>query len=210
MKFFDFFKMYNISNKKNYEDEQENKTESPTKHGQVYAFIDFNYETNSTSQSVLCIHDSLVIGSKLDTDIHLNQCRIAFYGRVMHSFANKDFKEAQIVPINSLKTQPNITNLTSLKVYRNKCKTGLVERKHDETTIIGKALFKKETNMDLFVGMKVTLSTGDCGYIEAGFGQSGKFKVRIPGKIKRFPNLIAFIKLINFFFIKSGLLDITK
>ena len=103
----------------------------------------------------------------------------------MHSFVNKDFKEAPTVPINSLKTiQPSGTNLASIKVYRNKCKTGLVERKHDETTIIGKGLFKKETNMDLFVGMKVTLSTGDCGYIEAGFGQSGKFKVRIPGKIK--------------------------
>lgn len=148
--------------------------------------MDFNYETNTNFQSVLCVNDSLVIGSKLDADIHLNQCRIAFYGRVLHSFVNKDFKEVQTLQVGTAsKTSQSIsagTHLTSIKVYKNKCKTGVVERRHDETTVIGKSLFKKETNIDLFVGMKVNLSTGDNGYIEASFGQSGKFKVRIPGK----------------------------
>lgn len=130
----------------------------------------------------MCIHDSLVIGSKLDTDIHLNQCRIAFNGRILHSFVNRDFKDSTVGVSKTI--QPPGTNLNSIKAYKNKCKTGIVERKHDETTVIGKALFKKETNIDLFVGMKVTLSTGDHGYIEAGFGQSGKFKVRIPSKKK--------------------------
>lgn len=48
--------------------------------------------------------------------------------------------------------------------------------------MIGRNLFKKETNLQLFVGLKVTLSTGESGVIEGGFGQSGKFKIRIPGK----------------------------
>ena len=39
------------------------------------------------------MQNSLVIGSKLDTDIHLNQCRIAFHGNVLHMFTNKDFKD---------------------------------------------------------------------------------------------------------------------
>lgn len=51
----------------------------------------------------------------------------------------------------------------------------------DEYSLIGKDLFKKEARMDKFIGLKVELSTGEKGYIEAPFGQSGKFKVRIPG-----------------------------
>lgn len=51
----------------------------------------------------------------------------------------------------------------------------------DDYTVIGRNLFKKETNLQLFVGLKVTLSTGEAGVIEGGFGQSGKFKIRVPG-----------------------------
>uniref|UniRef100_H2L793 Eukaryotic elongation factor, selenocysteine-tRNA-specific n=1 Tax=Oryzias latipes TaxID=8090 RepID=H2L793_ORYLA len=49
----------------------------------------------------------------------------------------------------------------------------------DDYTVIGRSLFKKETNLQLFVGLKVTLSTGESGVIEGGFGQSGKFKIHI-------------------------------
>lgn len=52
----------------------------------------------------------------------------------------------------------------------------------DDYTVIGRNLFKKETNLQLFVGLKVTLSTGESGVIEGGFGQSGKFKIRVQGK----------------------------
>lgn len=48
--------------------------------------------------------------------------------------------------------------------------------------MIGRNLFKKETNLQLFVGLKVTLSSGEAGVIEGSFGQSGKIKIRIPGK----------------------------
>ncbi|CAI5687943.1 unnamed protein product [Oreochromis niloticus] len=53
------------------------------------------------------------------------------------------------------------------------------DRVTDDYTVIGRSLFKKETNLQLFVGLKVTLSTGETGVIEGGFGQSGKFKIRI-------------------------------
>lgn len=52
----------------------------------------------------------------------------------------------------------------------------------DDYSVIGRSLFKKETNIQMFVGLKVKLSTGEEGVIEGGFGQSGKFKVRILGK----------------------------
>lgn len=52
----------------------------------------------------------------------------------------------------------------------------------DDYSVIGRSLFKKETNIQLFVGLKVHLSTGELGTIDSAFGQSGKFKIHIPGE----------------------------
>ena len=64
-----------------------------------------------------------------------------------------------------------------MRVFKTKVRTGAVDRLHDSRTIIGKNLFKKETQMDKFTGLEVVLSTGEKGKIEGAFGQSGKFKV---------------------------------
>ncbi|XP_041837086.1 selenocysteine-specific elongation factor [Melanotaenia boesemani] len=113
---------------------------------------------------VTCPAFCLVIGSKLDTDIHTNTCRLAFQGRLLQGFEDKSYAE---------------TALPRLRIYKTKQKEGQVERVTDDYTVIGRSLFKKETNLQLFVGLKVTLSTGENGVIEGGFGQSGKFKIRI-------------------------------
>lgn len=57
----------------------------------------------------------------------------------------------------------------------------------DDYSVIGRSLFKKETNIQLFVGLKVQLSTGEQGIIDSAFGQSGKFKIHIPGKCSCIP-----------------------
>ncbi|XP_045079779.1 selenocysteine-specific elongation factor-like isoform X2 [Coregonus clupeaformis] len=114
---------------------------------------------------VTCPTLCLVIGSKLDTDIHANACRLAFQGRLLEGFEEKSYSE---------------TTLPRLHIYKTKYKEGQVERVTDNYTVIGRNLFKKETNLQLFVGLKVTLSTGEAGVIEGGFGQSGKFKIRVP------------------------------
>ena len=46
---------------------------------------------------------------------------------------------------------------------KKKQKLGKIERVHDEQTLIVKDLFKKETNVDLFERLKVTLSNGETG-----------------------------------------------
>lgn len=69
-----------------------------------------------------------------------------------------------------------------LQVFKIKSREGQVERVTDAYSVIGKNLFKKETNIQAFTNLKVTLTTGHRGIIEGGFGQSGKVKVRIPGK----------------------------
>ena len=58
---------------------------------------------------------------------------------------------------------------------------GVVERMASPYEVIGRNLFKKETNIQLFVNLKVTLSTGESGIIEGSFGQSGKVKIRVMG-----------------------------
>jgi selenocysteine-specific elongation factor len=60
-----------------------------------------------------------------------------------------------------------------------KKKIGFIDRFVDSQTIIGKDLFQKETNINAFVNFKIELNpTGEQGFIESSFGQSGKFKVR--------------------------------
>ncbi|XP_008292602.1 selenocysteine-specific elongation factor [Stegastes partitus] len=113
---------------------------------------------------VTCPSLCLVIGSKLDTDVHANACRLAFQGRLLQGFEDKSYAE---------------TALPRLRIYKTKHKEGQVERLTDDYSVIGRSLFKKETNLQLFVGLKVTLSTGETGVIEGGFGQSGKFKIRV-------------------------------
>ncbi|XP_064649469.1 selenocysteine-specific elongation factor-like isoform X2 [Lineus longissimus] len=127
------------------------------------------YALIELERPLTCAPNCLVIGSRLDTDIHANVCRIAFHGQMLEAITDIKYRE---------------TVLPKLKVFKNKSREGLVERVTDEYTIIGKALFKKETNLNAFVGLKVSLSSGEQGVIEGGFGQSGKFKVRVPNGLQ--------------------------
>ena len=43
-------------------------------------------------------------------------------------------------------------------------------------------MFKKETNIHLFEGLRVKLSSGETGKIDGPFGQSGKFKISLDSK----------------------------
>lgn len=72
-----------------------------------------------------------------------------------------------------------------MRIFKEKRKDGIVERASNEYEVICKSMFKKETNLALFSGLKVTLSTGETGIIGDPFGQSGKFKVRIMGELIR-------------------------
>ncbi|KAK2889398.1 hypothetical protein QQF64_028443 [Cirrhinus molitorella] len=129
---------------------------------QQWALLEFE-------RPVTCPPLCLVIGSRLDSDIHGSACRLAFHGKLLEGFEDKNYTE---------------TALPRLKISKDKEKEGAVERVTDDYTVIGRNLFKKETNLQLFVGLKVTLSTGETGSIEGGFGQSGKIKIRIPEGLK--------------------------
>ena len=114
---------------------------------------------------VVCPPAAQVVGSRLDCDAYSNMCRIAFHGILAECITEKDY----------------VTHvLPNLKIFKNKQREGIVDRVntfiwyvftcshipficqvHDERTVIGKMLFKKETKIDLFTSMKVRLSTGN-------------------------------------------------
>lgn len=115
-------------------------------------------------KSVLVPKNHILIGSKLDMDIHTSMCRLAFHGRMDFMTDDKNYTE---------------TILPNLKVFKEKVKEGSIQRIVNENEIIVSNLFKKEsTNRELFVGLKVCLESGDEGIIESTFGQTSKMKVR--------------------------------
>lgn len=73
---------------------------------QQWALVEFE-------KPITCPRLSLVIGSRLDADIHANACRLAFHGLLLHGLEDRSYTES-ILP--------------TLKVYKLKHKHGLVER----------------------------------------------------------------------------------
>ena len=123
----------------------------------VYALIEFD-------RSTVIALNSKVLGSKLDTDVHTTSCRLAFEGQMLLAMTCEKYKSQDLV---------------KLKVFKRKEKKGVIERANNDLELIGKNMFKKETNIPLFNGFKVTLSSGSTGLLDGRFGQSGKFKVRL-------------------------------
>jgi len=122
---------------------------------------------------VYCPMDSLVIGSRLDSEVNANTCRLAFSGRLVERYDAK-------------------SDNGRLKSYTKKEKVGNVSRlgdpykRSDDGRIVryevfGTDLFKKETNMTQFVGLLIETDRGDVGSIQSSFGTSGKFRANFPG-----------------------------
>jgi len=101
----------------------------------------------------------LLIGSRLDLDASSSakNCRLAFS-------AQMERESSRIKP-------------SDLTILKPKEKRGTIERVHDERTLIVKNLFKKETKVDLFNRLSVTLSNGETGTIDGTFGTTGKIKI---------------------------------
>ncbi|CAM4758141.1 unnamed protein product [Rotaria magnacalcarata] len=143
---------------KEYEATDQYSSEHSTENKHIYALIELE-------SPIACQLQSIMIGSRLDTDIHANTCRLAFYGHVLDGFIDTDYLNKELP--------------SKLRVYKRKEKVGFIDRVVDDQTIIGKDLFQKETNINTFVNFKVELTPrGEQGFIESSFGQSGKFKVR--------------------------------
>jgi len=133
-----------------------------------WAMIDFQ-------TPVYCPVDSLIIGSRLDSDVQSN-CRLAFAGRLVQKFDLQN-------------------DVTKLKLYTRKEKYGIICRlgdpfkRNDDGKIVryevyGNDLFKKETSMVQFIGLHLETDRGEIGVIHSPFGNSGKFKVNFPAGVE--------------------------
>ncbi|KAJ1450190.1 putative selenocysteine-specific elongation factor, selB [Pelagophyceae sp. CCMP2097] len=132
---------------------------------------------------VRCQLDSLVIGSTLETSEASTQCRIAFSGRLVEHLKPEAAEK--------------------IKLFRLKQRCGVVARLGEAVPnafgarlsrdVMGKDLFKKEANMNDFVGMKIQAATGEVGTLHSAFGKSGKFKVQFPAGTAARPNAKLFL-----------------
>lgn len=60
-----------------------------------------------------------------------------------------------------------------------KTKKGIIDRIQNDSVVIVKGMFKKESMMDKFIGFRVKFSSGETGTIEGLFGKTGKVKVNL-------------------------------
>lgn len=125
---------------------------------------------------VFCPPNSLIIGSRLDTVDNSSgsssSCRLAFSGRLIE------------------KVDPE-TGGKQVNIFTIKEKVGTISRLGDphrrtddqrvvRYEVFGSDLFKKETNMKVFLGMKVLTNKNELGEIKSSFGTAGKFRVVFP------------------------------
>ena len=86
-----------------------------------------------------CLQDAVLIGSRLDASQEAATCRLAFYGRILKLLDPND-----------------ATALQQIKIYKLKQKKGSIDRvTPDGLSAVCKGMFKKETDIGLFSGMKV-------------------------------------------------------
>ncbi|CAH8432619.1 unnamed protein product [Heterobilharzia americana] len=133
----------------------------------MYLLLEFEHP-------VVCPINGLVIGAKLDT-CSVTSCRIALHGRVTLQLSDPKYKS-------------NI--LSKLLICKSKSRCGQIERVVNPRACIVHGLFKRETNWEIFVGLRahvIAKSTEDNstenyrvgGYIESSFGQSGKCRLAL-------------------------------
>jgi selenocysteine-specific elongation factor len=129
-------------------------------HGPQWALLQFE-------EPVTAPADAVVIGARLDADLHAPSCRIAFHGRVRATLDPGD-----------------PAALRALRVYSVRRREGSVERvEADGCTAVCRGMFQKDSDLARFAGLAVAGPRGEAGVIEGSFGKSGKFRARFPGGV---------------------------
>ena len=125
---------------------------------------------------VFCLVNSLAIGSRLDTVDNasgsVSSCRLAFSGRLIQKIDAE--ADAHRIRLYTPKEKRGV--ITRLGDVYKRSDDGAVVRYE----VFGSDLFKKETNMKLFIGMKLETEKGEIGEIKSSFGTSGKFRAFFP------------------------------
>ncbi len=160
----------------------------PPHYGPQWAVVQFDEPVTAPS-------DSLIIGARLDADLHASACRIALSGHLQTIFEYSPNNASTTGKNKNASSSTTTTSSSSqllhnLKVYKLKQRYGTVERvESDGRTAICRGMFSKESDLTRFIGMTVrtgprgSTNTNSTGILEGSFGKSGKFKVRFSGAI---------------------------
>jgi selenocysteine-specific elongation factor len=133
--------------------------------GLVNSNDDYTFALLKFDNNLLMPPDMIALGSKIDFDVSHKSNRIAFYGKMIDKH-HEDKK---------------------LKIFKMKSKAGKILRMVDEKIAVVVSLFKKDSNVDDFIGKTVTIAESEkkiIGKIVSKFGQAGKVKVEFNENIK--------------------------
>lgn len=143
--------------------------------------IDTSFAYIKLDHKLITYSDSIIIGINIDCDISNKLNRIAFVGKLIDYYNDES---------------------SLLKIVKIKKKEGFILRMQSENTAIVKNLFKKDSNLNDFIGKKVKFQLNDKvnqhdltkedldfigsieGSIQSEFGQSGKVKVEVNKNLK--------------------------
>jgi len=120
----------------------------------------FQFAILKFDNKILVAPETVALGSKIDFDISHKSNRIAFYGKIIDKY-----EENQV---------------NKIKIYKNKAKQGKILRMATDNIAVVINLFKKDSNLDDFIGKPVYVLESDkkiTGIIQSKFGQTGKVKV---------------------------------
>ncbi|RHZ34106.1 hypothetical protein DYB26_012043 [Aphanomyces astaci] len=132
-------------------------------------------------REVLCPPRSHVVCSRLDTDVNKHVCRIAFHGRV----------DAVIENV-----------ATSVRIGKVKERRGVVDKTLDDpAVVIIKEIFRKETNWDVFRGLRVqNVRTKRVGQLDGPFGKAGKVRAVFPNDDVAVPGDVVVLRFTKILF----------
>ena len=92
--------------------------------------------------SCFVLQDALVIGSRFEVDASTAMCRLAFYGRLAALIDHSDPEQMRRV-----------------RIFKVKRRSGSIDRvDKDGLGAVCKGMFKKETDITVFAGLKVSTS----------------------------------------------------
>jgi hypothetical protein len=116
---------------------------------------------------ILVAPETVALGSKIDFDISHKSNRIAFYGKIIDKYEENQ--------------------LNKIKIYKNKAKQGKIIRMASDNVAVVINLFKKDSNVEDFIGKPVFILETDnkiIGTIQSKFGQTGKVKIEFNENLK--------------------------
>jgi len=128
---------------------------------------DFQFAILKFDNNIFIPPDTIALGSKIDFDISHKSNRIAFFGKIIDKYEENE--------------------INRIKIYKNKSRQGKIIRIANDNTAIVINLFKKDSNIEEFLGKSVYIMESNkkiTGIITSKFGQTGKIKIEFNDNLK--------------------------